>query len=305
MALAVARRSARDVVLARPARHRRRHPLRREPAAVARGRRRVRLERAARRGCRRVRRRMGRTAGSARRVRWSEAADFQRDAHLANVHTPELHTHDRWGFRLDEVEYDPSYHRVISQAIAHGAHTSAWAEPRPGAHVARAATFMLFAQVEPGHACPVSMTHAAVSSIVDSPWVADDWHAAAPLARVRAAPDGRVEVERADRHGDDREAGRLRRPGGHDRRHVDGRPRLPAHRSQVVLLGADVGRLPRAGPYASGRDRGGPLVPVRAADAPARHAQRVPAAAAQGQARQPVERLRGGRVRRHGGLRAR
>ncbi|MFB8147002.1 acyl-CoA dehydrogenase family protein [Microbacterium sp. NPDC056003] len=103
------------------------------------------------------------------------SAGFQRDAELANVHTPTLHAYDRWGFRLDEVEYDPSYHRVISDALAHGAHTSAWSDPRPGAHVARAATFMLFAQVEPGHACPVSMTHAAVASIQDSPWVADAW----------------------------------------------------------------------------------------------------------------------------------
>ncbi len=102
-------------------------------------------------------------------------AAFQRDAHLANVHTPTAMTHDRWGFRLDEVEYDPSYHRVIGEAIARGAHTSAWADPRPGAHVARAAMFMLFAQVEPGHACPVSMTHAAVASIAGSPWIADDW----------------------------------------------------------------------------------------------------------------------------------
>lgn len=101
--------------------------------------------------------------------------DFQRDAELANVHTPVLYTHDRWGFRLDEVEYDPSYHRVISAALARGAHTAAWADPRPGAAVARAATFMLFAQVEPGHACPVSMTHAAVASIADSPWVAEEW----------------------------------------------------------------------------------------------------------------------------------
>ncbi|MCW3494657.1 acyl-CoA dehydrogenase family protein [Microbacterium sp. SSM24] len=101
--------------------------------------------------------------------------DFQRDAELANVHTPVLYTHDRWGFRLDEVEYDPSYHRVISAALARGAHTAACADPRPGAAVARAATFMLFAQVEPGHACPVSMTHAAVASIADSPWVAEEW----------------------------------------------------------------------------------------------------------------------------------
>jgi len=100
---------------------------------------------------------------------------FQRDATLANVHTPVAHAHDRWGFRLDEVEYDPSYHRVISEAIARGAHTSAWADPKSGADVARAAMFMLFAQVEPGHGCPVSMTHAAVASIKDAPWVADEW----------------------------------------------------------------------------------------------------------------------------------
>ena len=101
--------------------------------------------------------------------------DFQRDAELANTHPPVLHAEDRWGFRIDEVEYDPSYHRIISAAVAAGAHTSAWAEPRAGAHVARAATFMLFAQVEPGHACPISMTHAAVSSLEGSPWIAEDW----------------------------------------------------------------------------------------------------------------------------------
>jgi putative acyl-CoA dehydrogenase len=100
---------------------------------------------------------------------------FQRDAELANIHAPVLQTHDRWGYRLDEVEYDPSYHRVIGEAVARGAHTSAWADPREGASVARAAMFMLFAQVEPGHACPVSMTHAAVASIEGSPWVADEW----------------------------------------------------------------------------------------------------------------------------------
>ncbi|TDN92805.1 acyl-CoA dehydrogenase family protein [Microbacterium sp. BK668] len=101
--------------------------------------------------------------------------DFQRDAELANVHAPVAYSHDRWGFRLDEVEYDPSYHRVLGAAVSAGAHTSAWADPRPGAHVARAATFMLFAQVEPGHACPVSMTHAAVASLREAPWIAHDW----------------------------------------------------------------------------------------------------------------------------------
>ncbi|MFG6492010.1 acyl-CoA dehydrogenase family protein [Microbacterium sp. P03] len=103
------------------------------------------------------------------------SGEFQADAERANVHTPVAYPHDRWGYRLDEVEYDPSYHRVLSAALARGAHTSAWAEPRPGASVARAATFMLFAQVEAGHACPVSMTHAAVAAIQQSPRVAEEW----------------------------------------------------------------------------------------------------------------------------------
>src|SRR5690606_18050042 len=83
---------------------------------------------------------VGRLVGSSR---------FQQDAAAAHRHPPELHTHDRWGRRLDEVEYHPGYHRVLAAAVAHGAHTSAWAEPGPGAAVARAATFMILAQVEP------------------------------------------------------------------------------------------------------------------------------------------------------------
>lgn len=89
-------------------------------------------------------------------------ASFQRDAERANRHEPVLRTHDRYGHRVDEVEYDDAYHRIIGAAVADGAHTGAYVEPMPGANVARAATFMLYAQVEPGHACPVSMTHAAV-----------------------------------------------------------------------------------------------------------------------------------------------
>ncbi|MRX44458.1 DNA alkylation response protein [Agromyces sp. Q22] len=92
-------------------------------------------------------------------------AAFQRDAELANTNPPRLVTHDRWGARIDEVEYDESYHRIMRAALAAGAHTSAWADPRPGANADRAAAFLLLAQVEPGHACPVSMTHAAVATL--------------------------------------------------------------------------------------------------------------------------------------------
>src|SRR3954469_25609314 len=100
---------------------------------------------------------------------------FQRDAELATLHEPQLRAFDRWGNRIDEVEYDDGYHRVIAAAIAAGAHTSAWADPRPGANVARAATFMLFAQIEPGHACPVSMTHAAVPVVAQNEALAERW----------------------------------------------------------------------------------------------------------------------------------
>mgnify|MGYP002720307076 FL=1 len=100
---------------------------------------------------------------------------FQHDARLANTITPTLHTFDRWGRRIDEVEYHPSYHRIISAAISHGAHTRCWADPQPGSHVARAAAFMLFGQIEPGHACPVSMTHAVIPSLELQPDVAALW----------------------------------------------------------------------------------------------------------------------------------
>jgi len=101
--------------------------------------------------------------------------EFQHDAERANRREPELRTHDRHGTRIDEVDYDEAYHRIIRAAVAEGAHTAAWAEPRPGANVARAATFMLFAQIEPGHACPVSMTHAAVPVVAQNDALAEKW----------------------------------------------------------------------------------------------------------------------------------
>ena len=113
---------------------------------------------------------------STRSAAMSARRAFQRDAELANTHPPVLHTHDRWGNRIDEVEYDDAYHRIIAASIGAGAHTSAWADPGPGANVDRAAAFFLFAQVEPGHACPVSMTHAAVPTLeLAASGLRDEW----------------------------------------------------------------------------------------------------------------------------------
>jgi putative acyl-CoA dehydrogenase len=94
--------------------------------------------------------------------RWGELADRNR---------PVLHTHDRNGHRIDEVEYDPAYHELMRAAIAHGMHAAPWADERPGAHVVRAAKTSVWT-VEPGHVCPISMTYAVVPALRFNPELA-------------------------------------------------------------------------------------------------------------------------------------
>ncbi|MGZ8716585.1 MAG: isovaleryl-CoA dehydrogenase [Gaiellaceae bacterium] len=84
---------------------------------------------------------------------------------LANEHPPQLRTHDRFGERIDEVEFHPAWHELMRLSVDHGLHALSWTEAREGAHVARAALFMLAGQVEAGHLCPISMTHAAVPAL--------------------------------------------------------------------------------------------------------------------------------------------
>ena len=75
---------------------------------------------------------------------------------------PRLRTHDRFGHRIDRVEFHPSYHALMDAAVSHGVAGLSWHQPQPGAHVARAALSYLHHQVEPGTSCPLTMTHAAV-----------------------------------------------------------------------------------------------------------------------------------------------
>lgn len=103
------------------------------------------------------------------------SADFINDARLANEHGPELATHDEWGNRIDAIEFHPAYHRIIGDALRSGAHSRAWTHPGPGANADRATRFMLFSQIEPGHACPVSMTHAVIPSLQTDSKLADFW----------------------------------------------------------------------------------------------------------------------------------
>jgi putative acyl-CoA dehydrogenase len=94
---------------------------------------------------------------------------------LANEHPPRLRTHDRFGERIDEVEFHPAWHELMRTSVEHGLHALSWREQRAGSHVARAALFMLMAQVEAGHGCPLSMTHAAVPALRAEPELAAEW----------------------------------------------------------------------------------------------------------------------------------
>ena len=91
---------------------------------------------------------------------------------LAEAHPPVLHTHDRYGHRVDEVRYDPAYHRMMDTAVRLGLHGAPWRDDRPGAHVARAATMLVWGQTDPGHGCPISMTYAIVPALRATPELA-------------------------------------------------------------------------------------------------------------------------------------
>lgn len=93
----------------------------------------------------------------------------------ANRRAPELKIYDRYGHRLDEVEFHQSWHTLLGLALEAGLHTAPWAEPRKGAHVARAAGCFMLAQIESGVYCPVSMTYASVATLKHAPAIADEW----------------------------------------------------------------------------------------------------------------------------------
>ena len=94
---------------------------------------------------------------------------------LANEHPPKLRTHDRFGERVDTVEFHPAWHGLLELGVEHGLHALPWRERRPGAHVARAALSMTLSQVEAGVGCPLSMTHAAVPALRAAPGLCAEW----------------------------------------------------------------------------------------------------------------------------------
>lgn len=93
----------------------------------------------------------------------------------ANKFTPQLKTLDRYGHRLDEVEFHPAWHALMAIALKAGLHSSPWAKPQPGAHVARAAGFYMLNQIESGVCCPLAMTYGSVPTLRRAPEIAAQW----------------------------------------------------------------------------------------------------------------------------------
>lgn len=93
----------------------------------------------------------------------------------ANENTPRLHPHDRFGRRIDEVEYHPAYHALMELSVAHGLHSLPWTELTPHRHLKRAAMSYLMTQAEAGHACPITMTFACVPTLQHEADIAAAW----------------------------------------------------------------------------------------------------------------------------------
>jgi putative acyl-CoA dehydrogenase len=103
------------------------------------------------------------------------SAEMQAHARLANTHPPQLHSHDRFGRRVDQVEFHPSYHVLMKAATGAGLHGTPWTGNGASPHVLRAAGFMLFTELEPSILCPISMTYAVTPALRGNAAVYADW----------------------------------------------------------------------------------------------------------------------------------
>jgi putative acyl-CoA dehydrogenase len=109
-------------------------------------------------------RELGLLAGSAR---------AQQQGRQANENPPVLRTHDRFGHRIDEVEFHPAWHELMTVAVRHGLHAAPWRDTRSGTHVARAAGLYVWGAADAGHTCPISMTYAIVPALRRAPGLAE------------------------------------------------------------------------------------------------------------------------------------
>ena len=103
------------------------------------------------------------------------STDIRRSAVEANENRPKLRTHDRYGNRINEVDFHPAWHELLGVAVQHQLHSLPWREPGPGAHVARGAAFLCMTEAEAGIGCPLSATYSVVPALRKQPEIAAEW----------------------------------------------------------------------------------------------------------------------------------
>jgi putative acyl-CoA dehydrogenase len=138
------------------------------------------------------------------------SAVAQAHARRAERNEPRLITHDRFGHRIDQVELDPSWHWLLDGAVERQIHALPWADPRSGAHVARAALEFMWTHADAGVMCPVSMTYSAVPALRVDPALAAEWEprliagelAGMAMTEKQGGSDVRANITRAEPIGD-------------------------------------------------------------------------------------------------------
>ena len=138
--------------------------------------------------------------------------ELQELARMANAQRPQLRTHDRYGGRIDEVEFHPAYHQLMRCAVEHGVNGFAWRhDGRPGAHVARGALMYLHYQADQGTSCPLTMTYACVPALRHAPELAATW-----LPRIVAPYYDGSAIPAWDKRGNTLGMGMTEKQGGSD-----------------------------------------------------------------------------------------
>jgi putative acyl-CoA dehydrogenase len=143
--------------------------------------------------------------------RLAGTAEAQEHGRLANRHVPTLRLFDRYGNRVDEVEFHPSWHWLMERGVGFGLQGAPWDSSAPDAHVRRSAGFFAWSQVEPGHGCPISMTYAAVPALHADEAIAKEW-----VPRLTAATYDFGLRSPADKHGCLAGMGMTEKQGGSD-----------------------------------------------------------------------------------------
>jgi putative acyl-CoA dehydrogenase len=103
------------------------------------------------------------------------SAEAREHGMLANENEPVLAPYDRFGNRVDEVRFHPSWHWLMERAVGYGLQAAPWTSDEAHPHVRRAAGFFAWSQTEPGHGCPISMTYAAVPALRVDDAIAKEW----------------------------------------------------------------------------------------------------------------------------------